>query len=138
LYVVSGRSITAQNSLSLATPKKKIVSLHLGGESDQPARTAQLRRIASVRGTGQAMSVDFFKELYSADPAVDPTELVDLVERKISDEMNEVLCKPFSVEEISDALFQMCPLKAPGPDGVFLPVGRYLKMMWSLQCKDFF
>jgi hypothetical protein len=30
--------------------------------------------------------------------------------------MNEALCKDFSCEEISDALFQIDPIKAPGPD----------------------
>jgi hypothetical protein len=31
--------------------------------------------------------------------------------------MNAHLCKEFSVEEISDVLFQIGPLKALGPDG---------------------
>jgi hypothetical protein len=31
--------------------------------------------------------------------------------------MNEDLCKDFTDEEIGDALFQVGPLKAPGPDG---------------------
>jgi hypothetical protein len=35
----------------------------------------------------------------------------------ISDDMNKDLCKPFLEEEISDALFQIGPLKASGPDG---------------------
>jgi hypothetical protein len=39
------------------------------------------------------------------------------MDAKITDEMNVDLCRSFSAEEISDALFQMGPLKAPGPDG---------------------
>jgi hypothetical protein len=46
-----------------------------------------------------------------------PNELLDLVRVKISEEMNTQLCREFSGEEISNALFQMGPLKAPGPNG---------------------
>jgi len=59
------------------------------------------------------MSVDFFHDLYTADSNVDPSELVDLMSTKITDDMNEAMCRDFSVDEISNALFQMGPLKAP-------------------------
>jgi hypothetical protein len=36
---------------------------------------------------------------------------------RITPKMNQSLCMTFSDEEISDAFFQMGPLKAPGPDG---------------------
>jgi hypothetical protein len=39
------------------------------------------------------------------------------VERRISNEMNERLLIPFTVEDVEAALHQMAPLKAPGPDG---------------------
>jgi hypothetical protein len=52
------------------------------------------------------------------------------------------LCKEFSDEEISDALFQIGPLKAPGPDG--MPT-RFFQRNWGLMkrevidaVKDFF
>jgi hypothetical protein len=41
------------------------------------------------------------------------------VQPKINAEINEALCKDFSNKEISDTMFQIGPLKAPGPD-VFL------------------
>lgn len=57
-------------------------------------------------------------------------ELFDVV---ITDEMNADLCKPYSQEEISDALFQIGPLKAPGPDGFrhvsFKGIGQFLGKM---------
>jgi hypothetical protein len=34
--------------------------------------------------------------------------------------MNASHVQPFSVEEVSIALYQMSPLRAPGPDGIFV------------------
>jgi hypothetical protein len=48
---------------------------------------------------------------------VQPQELWALYESKITPEMNDELCKTFTDHEIGDALFEMGPLKAPGPDG---------------------
>jgi hypothetical protein len=36
--------------------------------------------------------------------------------RKVSDPMGEILDRPFTTEEVEQALFQMSPHKAPGPD----------------------
>ena len=43
--------------------------------------------------------------------------------------MNELLCREFTDTEISDALFQIGPLKAPGADG--LPA-RFFQRNWAL------
>jgi len=44
-------------------------------------------------------------------------------------DMNDHLCREFSDEEISDALFQIGPLKAPGPDGF---PARFFQRNWSV------
>lgn len=44
-------------------------------------------------------------------------ELIDLIDTRISDNMNVELCRDFTAEEISNALLRMGPLKAPGLNG---------------------
>lgn len=63
------------------------------------------------------MAVNYISDLFMRDDLVDPPGVVDIFEPVINDEMNEDLCKPYSAEEISNALFQIGPLKAPRPDG---------------------
>jgi hypothetical protein len=49
------------------------------------------------------------------------------------EEMNESLYKEFSWEEISDALFQIGPLKAPGPDGF---PAQFFQQHWEVMKHD--
>ena len=44
-----------------------------------------------------------------------------------------MLCKEFTEKEISDALFQIGPLKAPGPDGF---PARFFQRNWGLLKED--
>lgn len=62
---------------------------------------------------------------------VDHTRVSSLFQRKVSDEMNETLCKDFTDDEISNAVFQIGPLKAPGPDG--FPARFYQRNWGSLK-----
>jgi hypothetical protein len=59
----------------------------------------------------------FFKDLYTADQSVVPEIVTHFFQQKVDDQTNESLCAPFTDEEISFALFQIGPSKAPGPDG---------------------
>ena len=63
------------------------------------------------------MTREFFRSLYEKEKEVFPQEILDHIERKISDDINTNLTRPFSAVEVSDALFQIGPLKAPGADG---------------------
>lgn len=69
----------------------------------------------SDEDTMQSMAMSYFKELFMADDNLNASPVVDLFEPCISDEANNKLCEEFSDKEISDALFQIGPLKAPGP-----------------------
>jgi hypothetical protein len=81
----------------------------------------------------QSMARDFFKDLYTVDPGVNPQELVQLFRPMITGEMNAKLCKEFSDEEINDALFQIGPLKAPGPNGF---PARLFQKNWKIMKPD--
>jgi hypothetical protein len=59
--------------------------------------------------------------------------VVRMFEPMISDEMNIGLCKDFSAEEISDALFQIGPLKAQGPDGF---PAQFFQRNWEVLKSD--
>ena len=65
----------------------------------------------------ELMATSFFKELFTRDPSLNADEIIGLIDRKVTDEMNDSLCRDFTEQEIGDALFQIGPLKAPGPDG---------------------
>ena len=43
--------------------------------------------------------------------------------------MNDILCAPFSEEEVSGALFQIGPLKAPATDGL---LARFFQRNWAV------
>jgi hypothetical protein len=75
------------------------------------------------------MTKEFFQDLYTRDDHIDPNIITDLLDQCVDEEMNTRLCAPFSEKEISDALFQIGPLKAPGPDGF---PSRFLQRNWGL------
>ncbi|XP_062155084.1 uncharacterized protein LOC133863105 [Alnus glutinosa] len=59
----------------------------------------------------------YFQDLFSAGSTLEVEQSLAALERKVTSQMNERLVADLNVEEISQALNQMAPLKAPGPDG---------------------
>jgi hypothetical protein len=53
----------------------------------------------------ESMATEFFRNLYTANPEVNPKQLADLFGCTITEEVNGELCKDFTDEEISNALF---------------------------------
>jgi hypothetical protein len=77
----------------------------------------------------EAMARDYFRDLFTCDDNLSPHIITDIIQQRIDDHMNANLCAPFTEKEISDALFQIGPLKAPGPDGF---PARFLQRNWGL------
>ncbi|KAG2598477.1 hypothetical protein PVAP13_5KG367307, partial [Panicum virgatum] len=86
-------------------------------------------RYVENKGEMEAMATKFFQDLYMKDTSVKPESIADMIEPLLTQDMNEILCKPFTNEEISDALFQIGPLKAPGPDGF---PARFFQRNWEV------
>jgi hypothetical protein len=73
--------------------------------------------------------VDYFSNLFTAGQIEDLDRCLQPLEGRIDDGMNEALNKNFSAEEVHTALFQMGPLKAPGPDGLN---ANFFQKNWAL------
>lgn len=71
---------------------------------------------------------NYFKHLFTVDSTLDPSRVLPLLEKKVTVDMNERLCAEFTYKEIADALFQIGPLKAPGPDGF---PARFFQRNWG-------
>ena len=65
-----------------------------------------------------AMLVNFYSQPFSSSNPHDLDRILSGVQPVVSDEMRADLDKPFSSEEVCQAIREMAPLKAPGPDGM--------------------
>jgi hypothetical protein len=80
------------------------------------------------------VALNYFNSLFKANSTLhDP--ILSLIEPQITQEDNDQLLRPISKEELKEALFQMHPDKAPGPDG-FNPA--FYQHFWELCGNDIF
>jgi hypothetical protein len=66
--------------------------------------------------------------LFTRDPNLNADNLTSLFHEKVTPQMNDDLCRDFTKEEISDALLQIGPLKAPRIDGF---PARFYQRNWG-------
>ncbi|KAA3487748.1 reverse transcriptase [Gossypium australe] len=80
-----------------------------------------------------ATATDFFKELFSSKGVANPDKVLEGIEVKITEEINNDLVAPFQEEEIWKALKKMGPTKSPGPDGF---PALFYQRYWHIVGKD--
>ena len=60
----------------------------------------------------------YFTELFTSQVQNPDHNVLSLVERRVTDPMNDALMAPYTAEEVRKALFSIGDFKAPGPDGL--------------------
>jgi hypothetical protein len=88
------------------------------------ARINKIKAIKRLDGTTchnqkeiEEVAKEFYTNLFTAQNDVEPDLVTEWVQRSVTDNMNEFLSAPFTVEEIEKALFMMDPNKSPDHDG---------------------
>jgi hypothetical protein len=92
------------------------------------------KRWNDQRGVESAFT-RYFHWLYKSDGNGEIECCVNSIQPKIYAEMNHQLVAPVSMEEIQLALYQMDPLKAPGPDGF---PACFFQQNWEILHKEVF
>ena len=62
--------------------------------------------------------VEYFEQLFTSSQPNVSAKLIDAIDTKVTDKMNSKLLQEFQASEVEQALKQMHPIKAPGPDGM--------------------
>ena len=81
----------------------------------------------------EKVAVDYFEGLFSTTTPTDFDNFLEEIVLSISPQMNQVLFRIATEEEIRQALFMMHPEKAPDPDGI---TALFFQHSWHVIRKD--
>lgn len=81
----------------------------------------------------QKVFVNYFSGLFTAKSYLEMEEALEEVDNRVSEEMLRTLSYPFTEAEVTKALFQMHPSKAPGPDGM---TANFFQKFWHVVRHD--
>ena len=71
----------------------------------------------------------YFPKLFTSEVQDLNQEVLSLVRRRVSTEMNSALIAPYIAKDVHKALFDIADLKAPGPDGLHT---MFYKRFWHM------
>ena len=80
-----------------------------------------------------AVASDYFHTLFHASAGDQMEKCLDAVPSRVTEDMLMVLSSESTAEEVKVALFQMGPIKAPGPDGMN---AFFYKIFWHIVGDD--
>jgi len=69
-------------------------------------------------GAVSALLVKYYSKLFTFSNPYDLDHILDGVQSMVTDEIRVELGKPYTSEEVGEAIRQLKPFKAPGPDGI--------------------
>ena len=79
------------------------------------------------------VALEYFMNIFKAGTCDRMEEWLNTIDRKITDDMLEVLSRLYSSEEVKAALFQMGPTKAPELDGMN---ALFYQKFWNIVCNE--
>ena len=61
---------------------------------------------------------EYYKQLFTSSNSLDMKEMIDSVDKVVTENMAQDLIRLYVADEVKTTLFQMHPSKAPGPNGM--------------------
>jgi len=95
------------------------------GKANQRRKTNEIHKLKDGDGVWwrgedhvERILVDHFSDIFSSSNPDDIDVVCEVVRGKLNNDHKEMCATSFSNLEVKEAIFQMHPLKAPGPDGL--------------------
>jgi hypothetical protein len=74
--------------------------------------------------------LDYFSNLFTSEVQVTDPAVMDIIQPKVTQDMNDRLMAPYSADDVKKAAFSIGDFKAPGPDGLH---AVFYKKFWNLR-----
>jgi hypothetical protein len=85
--------------------------------------------VAEEEEAMREVATNYFQDLFTSSIGARMEEVLDKVDKRVTQEMNDMLCKPYTGKEVVDALESIGDMKAPGLDGMH---ALFYKKFWDI------